>query len=277
MAAALAFYSLFSLLPGVLIVIAMANVILGKGTTENEVIDSIRAVAGAETAAAIRSLLGLFKEVTSGIPGIGVLALLLGATAVFADLHSSLNTIWRAAAKARPGVTGILTRRLWSFLMVLGIGFLLLVSLVLSAGLAAIGKFFANLLPGTIYTVYALQAMNLILSLGVISLLFASIFKFLPDAKIAWNDVWIGAAVTSLLFTIGEFLVGLYLGKTSVGSPYGAAGSLVVLLVWVYYSAQILFFGAEFTHVFAKRYGARSGAGLANAQASAGPGRRDTP
>ena len=200
-------------------------------------------------------MIGNARKLASGIlaAAISIVMLVLTASGLVAELKAALNTIWDVTPAPGRGVARILRDYVLSLAIVLGIGFLLLVSLVLSAGLAAVSKFFADLLPGTIYTVYALQAMNLILSLGVITLLFASIFKFLPDVKIAWGDVWIGAAVTSLLFTIGEFLVGLYLGKTSVGSPYGAAGSLVVILVWVYYSAQILFLGAEFTHVFAKR------------------------
>jgi membrane protein len=131
----------------------------------------------------------------------------------------------------------------------------MLVSLASSAGLAAAAKFFADMLPGTVYVAYGLQALNFTLSIGVMTVLFASIYKFLPDVHVPWRDVWIGAAVTSILFTVGELLVALYLGMSSVGSPYGAAGSIVVLLVWVYYSAQILFLGAEFTQVYASRYG----------------------
>jgi membrane protein len=149
---------------------------------------------------------------------------------------------------------GMIRDRFVSFTMLLGVGFLLLVALVLSAGLAALGKFVGGMLP---VPEVVLQAVNLIISFGVITLLFAMIFKILPDAEIRWNDVWIGAAVTSLLFTIGKFVLGLYLGKSSAGSAYGAAGSLIVVLLWVYYSAQILFFGAEFTQVYANTYGSR--------------------
>ena len=277
--AALAYYTVFSLAPLLIIVIAIAGLAFGEAAAQGQIVEQIQGIVGPDGARTLQTMIGNARSRASGIlaAAISIVMLVLTASGLVAELKDSLNTIWDVTPAPGRGVMRILRDYVLSLAIVLGIGFLLLVSLVLSAGLAAIGKFFANLLPGTIYTVYALQAMNLILSLGVISLLFASIFKFLPDAKIAWNDVWIGAAVTSLLFTIGEFLVGLYLGKTSVGSPYGAAGSLVVLLVWVYYSAQILFFGAEFTHVFAKRYGARSGTGLANARASAGPGRRDTP
>jgi membrane protein len=169
------------------------------------------------------------------------------------ELKDALNTIWDVTPPPGRGVVGFVLDYVVSLAMVLGIGFLLLVSLALSAGLAAVATFFADMLPGTIYTAYALQALNVVLSFGVVTLLFGAIFRFLPDADVAWRHAAVGGAVTSLLFTIGQLGVGLYLGKGSIGSPYGAAGSLAVILVWIYYSAQILFFGAEFTRVYGDR------------------------
>src|SRR5690606_5334067 len=176
----------------------------------------------------------------------------LGASGAFAQLQDSLNTIWEVKPKEGRGIKGMLRDRFLSFSMVLVIGFLLLVSLAISAVLSGIGKFLADLLPmpGAV-----MQALNFGISFAVTSLLFALIFKVLPDAEIRWRDVWVGAAVTALLFSVGRFLIGLYLGRSSVGSPYGAAGSLVVLLLWVYYSSQILFLGAEFTQVYTNRFG----------------------
>jgi membrane protein len=183
-----------------------------------------------------------------------IATLLFGASGVFGALQDALNTIWEVTPKPGRGMLGMLRDRFVSFTMLLGVGFLLLVALVLSAGLAALGKFLGGLLP---IPEAVLQAMNFVISFGVITLLFALIYKILPDAEIRWSDVWTGAAVTALLFTIGKFVLGLYLGKGSAGSAYGAAGSLIVVLLWVYYSAQILFFGAEFTQVYANTYGSR--------------------
>jgi YihY family inner membrane protein len=185
---------------------------------------------------------------------VGLATLAWSASSVFAQLQEALNTIWEVEPKPGAGLLGTVRRRVLSMTMVLGIGFLLLVSLVLSAGLAALGRFFGGLLPGA----EALwQVVEFAVSFGVVTLLFAAIYKVLPDAEIRWGDVWVGAAATALLFALGKLLIGLYLGHASVGSTYGAAGSLLVLLVWIYYSAQILFFGAEFTQAYARRYGSR--------------------
>jgi membrane protein len=170
--------------------------------------------------------------------------LLFGASGVFGQLQSSLNTIWEVQPKPGRGILGILRDRILSFGFILVVGFLLLVSLLLTAGIALVAKWFGGMFPGMETLAHIV---NFALSLGLITLLFAMIFKFLPDAKIAWHDVWIGAFLTAVLFTVGKFALGLYLGKSAVGSSYGAAGSLIVLLLWVYYSAQILFFGAEFS------------------------------
>jgi len=173
---------------------------------------------------------------------------------VFGELQDALNTIWGVTAKPGRGVLVIVKERFWSFAMVVGVGFLLLVSLAISAWIAAMGTFVGGVLP---VPAWLLEAVNAVFSTVVIALMFAMIFKLLPDVTIAWRNVWLGAAVTALLFTAGKSLIGLYLGRTAVGSAYGAAGSLVVILIWIYYSAQILFFGAEFTKVYTRRTGAR--------------------
>jgi membrane protein len=185
---------------------------------------------------------------------IGLATLAWSASNVFAQLQEALNTIWEVEPKPGQGLVGMARKRMLSMTMVLGIGFLLLVSLVLSAGLAALGQFFGGLLPGA---EVLWHAVDFVVSLAVTTALFAAIYKVLPDAEIAWGDVWVGAAVTAVLFALGKVAIGLYLGHASVGSTYGVAGSLLVLLVWIYYSAQILFFGAEFTQVYARRYGSR--------------------
>jgi membrane protein len=186
--------------------------------------------------------------------GIAVATLLLGASGVFGQLQDALNTVWGVEPKEGRGLWGFIKDRFLSFVAVLGTGFLLLVSLILSSALAVIGKWFSGLLPlpGTV-----LELMNFILSFVVITGLFALIFKVLPDAQVAWRDVWVGAALTSALFTIGKFALGVYLGRSNVASAYGTAGSLVLVLLWVYYSAQILLYGAEFTQVYANRVGER--------------------
>src|SRR5262249_51415293 len=191
---------------------------------------------------------------TTGIlaTAVSLVVLLLGATGVFAELQEDLNIVWNVESRRPSGIWAAIKDRFLSFVMVLVIGFLLLVSLVASAALTALGKYASELLPQS--TVW-LRLAELAISLGLFTLLFAMIYKILPDAEVAWGDVWVGAAVTALLFTIGKFLIGLYLGSSGIGSTYGAAGSLAVFLVWVYYSAQILFFGAEFTQVYAQRRG----------------------
>ena len=174
-----------------------------------------------------------------------------GRARVFGQLQTSLNAIWDVEPKPGRGILGLVRDRILSFGFILVVGFLLLVSLLLTAAVAVVAQWF-----GMLPAMEALaQILNFVVSLAVITLLFAMIFKFLPDAKIAWHDVWIGAFITALLFTVGKFALGLYLGKSGVGSSYGAAGSLIVLLLWVYYSSQILFFGAEFTQVYANRFG----------------------
>jgi membrane protein len=254
--AALAYYMVFALAPLLIIIIAIAGIVFGQEAAEGQIMDQIQGLVGEKGATAIQAMLASARQPERGwlATGIAIVTLIVGSTGVFAQLQESLNTVWRVVAKPGRGVWGILRDRLLSFVMVITIGFLLLVSLVLSAGLSALGKFFNYLLP---VPEVMLQGLNFVVAFGVITLLFAMIYKILPDAKISWSDVWIGAAVTSLMFSLGKFLIGLYLGKSGVASAYGAAGSLVIVLLWVYYSAQILLYGAEFTAVYAAKYGSR--------------------
>lgn len=254
--AALSYYTVFSLVPLLVLTIAIAGLVFGKDAAQHAMMAQIESLVGPQSAAAIQQMLEIAQKPSSGALAslIAIGTLLLGASGVFAQLQDALNTVWDVEPKAGRGIRGVIKDRFFSFMAVLGTGFLLLVSLVLSAALAAFGKLFMNWLPGQ---EAVLHLANFTISFGVITLLFAMMFKLLPDAKIAWRDVWIGAGLTSLLFTIGKLLIGLYLGKSDVGSAYGAAGSLVILLVWVYYSSQILLFGAEFTSVYANRYGSR--------------------
>ncbi len=255
--AALAYYTVFSLAPLMTIAIAIAGFFLGKEAAQGQIFDELRGLLGAEGGKAVEEMVqSANAQPTAGVVAtiISVIMLLFGASGVFGQLQASLNAIWGVKAKPGRGVLGIIKDRLLSFGFTLVVGFLLLVSLLLTAGMALMADWIGGLMPGSEALAYIL---NIVLSLSMITLLFATIFKFLPDAKIAWHDVWIGAFLTALLFTIGKFALGIYLGKSGVASSYGAAGSLIVLLLWVYYSSQILFFGAEFTQVYANRFGSR--------------------
>ncbi|HSH81728.1 MAG TPA: YihY/virulence factor BrkB family protein, partial [Herpetosiphonaceae bacterium] len=220
------------------------------------VMSQVSGILGEEGGSAIGEMIQGARKPSTGIIAtvIGLVTLLFGASGVFGQLHDALNTIWEVQPKPGRGILGMIRDRFVSFTMILGVGFLLMISLVVSAGLSAFGEILGSFLPGP---ELLLQAINLIVSLGVITVLFALIFKVLPDADIAWGDVWIGAFVTALLFTVGKFALGLYLGKSDVASAYGAAGSLIIILLWIYYSSQILFLGAEFTQVYANTYGSR--------------------
>jgi membrane protein len=255
LAAALAYYSLLSLAPLLVIVIAVAGLFYGPDAARGKIAGELGAVVGGEAALGIQSVAASARSQTGGVIStiVGVVTLFVGASGVFGELQSSLNTIWEVKPKPGRGVLGQLKDRFLSFTMVLGVAFLLLVSLVLSALLSALGTSVAGALPGGegIW-----QVVTFLATFSLVTTLFALIFKYVPDARIQWRDVWLGAAVTALLFTIGKFLLGLYLGKAAPGSSYGAAGSIIALVVWVYYAAQILFLGAEFTQVQARRQGA---------------------
>ncbi|HEY8131374.1 MAG TPA: YihY/virulence factor BrkB family protein [Thermoanaerobaculia bacterium] len=241
LAAALAYYTLFSIAPLLLIAIAIAGLVFGRSQAQVEIIGQVRTLMGDTGAKAIEEMLAGAAKPRTGTVAIviGVIILLFGAAGVFGQLKDALNTIWNVEEKKSGGIMAFLKGRFLSFAMVFGVGFLLLVSLVIDAALAALSK--------------ALwQPVQLIISFAVITVLFAMIFRYLPDVRIEWCDVWLGAAFTSLLFVLGKFALGLYLGKCAIGSSYGAAGSLVVMLVWIFWSANILFFGAEFTQVYAR-------------------------
>jgi membrane protein len=254
--AALAYYTIFSIAPLLLIAIAVAGVVYGKQAAQHDVLAQLKGLFGDAAAKSIQELLVSASKPRSGKIAtiVGIITLLFGAAGVFGQLKDALNTIWNVEPKKRSGFIGMVRDRFLSFAMVFGIAFLLLVSLVLDAALSAVARHVG--LPGG-ETPW--QFLQLGVSFGVVTALFALIFRFLPDTKVEWRDVWYGASFTSFLFVIGKFLLGIYFGRAAVGSAYGAAGSLVLLLVWIYYSAQILFFGAEFTQVYSRHHGSRKG------------------
>jgi len=260
LSAALAYYTIFSLAPLLIIIIAITGLFWQREVVQSQVMSQMEGLVGAEGRTFISDLLTSTSNPAKGIAAtiIGIITLLFGALGVFNELHNALNTIWEVEEEETKGflasIKKVIFSRLLSFTMILGIGFLLLVSLVISAGLSAVQETIGNAIP---VSEILLQLVNLVVSIGVITVLFALIFKFLPDAEIAWRDVWLGAFVTAILFSLGKLLIGLYLGNSAVASSFGAAGSLVLLLVWIYYSAQILFFGAEFTQVYANNYGSK--------------------
>jgi membrane protein len=254
LAAALAYYTVFSLAPLLIIVIAIAGLVFGTDAAQGQIVTQLQSLIGKDGAQTIQELILKASEPKSGMIAtiVGIATLLWGASNVFTNLKEALNTIWNVSPAPGRGIWGFLQDRVLSFAMILGIGFLLLVSLVLSAVLAAISYWLNGWLQ---LPVGIWQIVDFALSFGVVTLLFALIYKLLPDVDLAWNDVWIGAAITSMLFTIGKSLIGIYLGGSGIASTYGAAGSFVIILLWINYSAQILFLGAEFTQVWANRYG----------------------
>jgi membrane protein len=254
MGASLAYYTILSLAPLLIVVIAVAGFVFGRDAASGALVTQIQGMVGTEGGQAIQSILKHAAEKKStGVVAsiIGFLTLLVGASSVALELRSSMNKIWGVKDPGL-GVSGFLKERSYAIAIVLGAGFLLLVSLVVSAVLASVDKFFSGILP---MPPFVAEIINVLISLVVIAGILAVIFKFVPAVPLKWRDVWIGAAFTSVLFTIGKTAIGIYLGKASIGSSYGAAGSLIVILVWIYYSAQLLFFGAEFTHVFTKTFG----------------------
>ena len=253
--AALAFYAILSLAPLLVITVGIVGIVYGDGAV-GAVEHQFQALVGPEAGRAITDIVTHGRGPGGGwvATGVGVAALLLGASGVFGQLQDALDTIWEVQPRPGRGVLGVLRDRFVSFTMVLGTGFLLLVSLILSAALAAAGAYAESLLPGG---AALWQLLNALLSFALVSGLFALIYRVVPDAEIAWRDAFVGGALTALLFTVGKLAIGFYLGRGTVGSAYGAAGALLVLLVWIYYSAQILFLGAEFTQVYANRRGSR--------------------
>jgi len=255
--AALAFYTLFSIAPILVIAMAVAGSVFGPNVAETQVLDEMRGLLGDAGAKAVQSLLASAHQ--SGLKGIaaaiGVVTLLIGATSVFGELQKTLDYIWKSPEKSSVAWWRILRSRILSVGLILGVGFLLMVSLLVSAALSALGAWFQTFL---VQWSVILPALDLVLSLGLSTVLFAMIYKFVPREDLAWGDVWIGGLVTACLFTVGKQLIGLYLGRSSLSSAYGAAGSIMVLLLWIYYSAQIFLLGAEFTHVFTYALGSRS-------------------
>jgi membrane protein len=256
LSAALAYYALFSLAPLVIIVISIASIFFGDKVVTGQVHGQLVDFFGEQGTQAIESMMSAARKPSSSTMAsiFGIVTLLIGATGVFGQLQDSLNTIWEVQPKPGRRIKGFIKDRFLSMTMVLGIGFLLLVSMILSAALAAMTDFINQHFGLSPVVAHLLH--NLV-SLIVISLLFAMIFKFLPDVKVKWSDVWFGAISTALLFTLGKFLLGFYLGRAATASAYGAAGSLVIVLMWVYYSSIILFYGAEYTQVYAKARGSR--------------------
>jgi membrane protein len=253
LAAALACYTLLSMAPLVVLCVAIASVAFGREAAQGQIAAELGSVVGAEGARAIESVIANAKNPQSGLLASlgGIAVLLFGASGVFGELQSSLNAVWEVQPKPGRGVWQIVKDRFFSFTMVLGVGFLLLVSLVVSAALAAAGAFFEHALP----LPWLWQVLNQLISLGVTTVIFALMFKVIPDVSVRWRDVWLGALVTALLFGLGRLLLGLYIGRSGVASAYGAAGSVVALVLWTYYSAQIFLFGAEFTQAYAAHYG----------------------
>ncbi len=254
MGAALSYYTIFSLAPVLLMAIAVAGLVFGTRAAEGKIVEQFGGMLGLEAANVIQTMLQKVSNRGSGILAtvVGAVTLLVGATGVLVELQDALNTIWKVVARPGLGLLGILRDRLLSFGIVLGFGFLLLVSLVLSAALAVLNSWVGGLIPGWVVVGYLLSYG---ISLGLVAVVLAAIFKILPDVKLSWSDVWVGALVTSVLFHLGKFGISVYIGKAGVASTFGAAGSLAVLLVWVYYSSLIVLFGAEFTRVYANRHG----------------------
>lgn len=254
LSAALAYYTVFSLAPLLVVVVAIAGLAFGRRAAEGQIAAQMRGLTGAQGAEAIQTMLSNAEQSGSGprALGLGILVLLFGASGVFVELRSSLNTIWGVEAAEPSGLGGWVKKRFSAFGLVLAIGFLMLVSLLINAALAVVVRYFNKVLPLPGSVMYSF---GIAFSFAVSVAVFALLYKAVPDAEIRWRDVWIGAVVTAVLFTVGDFFIGMYLGRAGVGSAYGAAGSVVVLLAWLYYSALIFFLGAAFTRVWAERHG----------------------
>ena len=259
MGAALAFYTMFSIAPFVLIVTAVAGFFFGEGAAKSEIFNQMQSMLGTQGALAVQGLLESAIKPTGNVlaAAMGTAFLFVGATSVFAELQDALDRIWRAPLRVNSfGLWRLVRARLLSFGMILGIGFLLMVSLAFSAGVAALSKWWDALFYGWATVAFII---NLTASLMLSTAVFAMIYKLMPRVQIDWRDVWIGAGVTALLFITGKFIIGLYLGRSGISSRFGSAGSLVVVLLWVYYSAQVFLFGAEFTWAYSHKFGSRKG------------------
>jgi membrane protein len=257
MGAALSYYTLFSIAPLLVIVISVVGLFFGADEVRGALLGQLQGLLGDEGARAIEEMLDTTSQPKEGIIGAitGIALLLIGATTVFGELQDSLDRIWRAPVKEKTsGLWKLLRSRLLSFGMILAVAFLLMISLVVTAVLAALGKWWGPMFGG--WEVLA-HVFNFVVGIGLTTVLFALIYKIIPRVRVHWHDVWVGSAVTALLFTVGKFAIGFYLGKSDVSSSFGAAGSFVVLMVWVYYSAQIFLVGAEYTWLYAHKYGSR--------------------
>ncbi|MES1173069.1 MAG: YihY/virulence factor BrkB family protein [Myxococcales bacterium] len=254
LAASLAYYTLLSIAPLIILAVAVTGLAFGEEAARQHIAGELAGVVGRGAAEAIESIAKNARTPGTGVLSliVGLTVLLFGASGVFGELQSALNTVWGVAPKPGRGIWGLVKDRFFSFTLVLGVAFMLLVSLVVSAALTWVGQVFASSLPGG---ALVWQVLNFCISLAVVTALFALMFKKLPDVEIRWRDVWVGAAVTAGLFTLGKFGLGLYLGSAGVSSAYGAAGSIVALVIWVYYSAQVLLVGAEFTEAYARHFG----------------------
>lgn len=261
--AALAFYTALSLSPLLVAAVAVAGMIFGQAAARGELVDQIRDAVGKEGATVIEQLIVQSAVSSQGIVAtvLAIVVVLWGASSVFAELQDALNTIWKAPARKSSGtILQLLRERLLAFSLVAGTALLLLTSLVVSAILSAVSSRAAEWTDGTEWFI---QIANFLVTFALMTALFAMIFRWLPEVGLAWRDVWLGAATTAALFSIGKYLIGLYLARAAIGSPFGAAGAFVILLVWIYYSSQILLFGAELTYVYAKQFGRETGWGVA--------------
>jgi membrane protein len=259
MGAAISYYTVFSLAPLLVIVIAIAGAVFGREAVQGLISDQISGLVGVRGAEMVEGLVARASDTDRGLVAglISLVVLLVGATTVFAELQSALDRIWKVPEAKKPsGIFGVLRARLLSFGLILGVAFLLMASLVVSAGLAAFGTWAGHLLPGS---EALLHLLNLVVSLSILTVLFAMIFKLMPSTDVRWRDVWVGAFVTALLFEVGKTLIGLYIGKSGMTESFEAAGALVILLAWVYYAAQIFLLGAEFTKAYADAHGSLSG------------------
>jgi len=257
LSAALSYYTIFSLAPLLLLMISLAGLFLGRDAIQGHVFGEINGLIGNEAAAQIQDIIKNMElsGKTNAALIIGAVTLIIGATSVFGEIQDSINLIWKVKAKPKRGWVKLLKDRLLSSSIIVGLGFLLIVSLMVNGALVAMSDLIKRYFPEM--TVLLFNAINIAISFAVITVLFGVIFKVLPDAKIAWKDVRMGAFFTACLFMLGRFLIGMYIETTSTGSAYGAAGSLIIILVWVYYTAAILYFGAEFTKAYAEHIGAR--------------------
>jgi membrane protein len=255
--ASLSYYTVFSIAPILIIIISIAGIFFGREAVQGQIFGQIRGLVGTDAAAQIQDMIGKTHRAGNNFVAtiVSTIILVVGATGIFGEIQDSINSIWGLKSKPKRGIIKILLNRVISFSLIISLGFILMVSLVLSAFITAVSERLGSVFPGS--GVVFVSVIDQVISFVVISFLFAVIFKFLPDARIKWRDVSKGALVTGLLFIIGRYLIGLYVAKTNVGNVYGAAGSIIIIMVWVYYTAVILYFGAEFTKVYSVKYGSK--------------------